>query len=354
MAANDTLRNQYLGCILGAAAGDALGAATECKSTRQIIAAFGGRVTDFKTPPDDCMARGRAKGQVTDAFSIPYVLSQHLLVSGGQVSRRLAEEALVEWGKSEWFLPFAGMTTRKVVNRLNQDNSQELWAYSGHLGNKLFKGHYYALSSNGAAVKAYPAALLHPGDPESAVRDVVELTMASHDDPLSISGAGAVAAAVATALGKNATVYSMTQAAVKGAALGEKLARKREDIWIYPGPSVQDRLEMAIEEALQNEGKDAMGAIGALIGSGPAIAETVPAAFGLLIAREGDIMASLYDAVNIGDETAAIASLVGALGGALKGVNAFPTHYLPAIDRANGFDLAAHADAWIKMIDNVL
>ena len=350
MAATDNLYNKYLGCILGAAAGDALGAATECKSARQIINAFGGRVTDFETPPNDCLARGRSRAQVTDAFSIAYILSLHLLRAGGLVSRRLAEESLMEWGKTEWFLPFAGMTTRKVINRLNQDNSQELWAYSGHLGNKLFKGHYYALSSNGAAVKAYPAGLLHPGDPEAAVEAVVELTMASHDDPLSISGAGAVAAAVADALGEEATVFSMTQAAIKGAALGEKLARGRKDIWDYPGPSVQDRLEMAVEEALRNAACDAMEAIGALIGSGPAIAETVPAAFGLLIAGEGNVLKSLHDAVNIGDETAAIASLAGALGGALMGTQAFPAHYLPTVDAANRFDLAEHAHAWIRLI----
>lgn len=348
MTATEILYNKYLGCILGAAAGDAMGAATEGKSTRQIAAVFGERVTDFKAPPDDCLARGRKKGQVTDAFSIPYVLSQHLFAAGGHTSRRLAEEALIEWGKSEWFLPFAGMTTRKVVNRLHEDNSQELWSYSGHLGNKLFKGHYYALSSNGAAVKAYPAALLHPGDPDAAVRDTVELTMASHDDPLSISGAGAVAAAIASAFEEGASVFSMTQAALRGAALGEELARDRKDIWVYPGPSVLERLEMAIETALCHPAGEAMEAIAALIGSGPAIAETVPAAFGLLIAGEGDILASLYNAVNIGDETAAIASLAGAMGGALMGAGIFPSHYLSTIEQANSLDLAGQAKAFME------
>jgi len=349
MTATEILYDKYLGCILGAAAGDALGAATEGKSTRKIYAAFGERVVDFKNPPDDCLACGRKKGQVTDAFSIPYVLSQHLLASGGHVSRHLAQEALMEWGKSEWFLPFAGMTTRKVVKRLNQDSSQELWSYSGHLGNKLFKGHYYALSSNGAAVKAYPAALLHPGDPDAAVHDTVELTMASHDDPLSISGAGAVAAAVAAAFKEEASVFSITQAALRGAVLSEKLARDQEDIWIYPGPSVVDRLEMAIETALNHPAEEAMEAISALIGNGPAIAETVPAAFGLLVAGEGDALSSLFDAVNIGDETAAIASLTGALVGTLKGAGIFPPHYLPVIDQANGFNLSEQAKAFMEL-----
>ncbi|MPN35096.1 hypothetical protein SDC9_182591 [bioreactor metagenome] len=76
-----------------------------------------------------------------------------------------------------------------------------------------------------------------------------------------------------------------------------------------------------------------------LIGSGPAIAESLPAAFGLLIARQGQINSALLDAVNIGDETAAIASLVGALGGAWQGTAAFPAHYLTTVEQANNFDL---------------
>ena len=328
-----------------------MGAATEGKSTRQIAAVFGGRVTGFETPPNDALARGRQKGQVTDAFSIPYILSKHLLAAGGQPDRLLAQEALAEWGKAEWFSPFAGMTTRKVVNRINQDSGQEMWSYSGHLGNKLFKGHYYALSSNGAAVKAYPAGLLHPGDPNAAILDTVELTMASHDDPLSISGACAVSAAVASAFLKDATIFSVTQSAIQGSILGEELARKQKDIFIYPGPSVTERLEMAVETALRHPGREAMEAIASLIGSGPAIAESVPAAFGLLVAGEGDILSSLFDAVNIGDETSAIAALVGAIGGTLKGSDVFPSEYLSILNQANGFDLESHAKQWAALAD---
>jgi ADP-ribosylglycohydrolase len=349
MSKTELFYNKTLGCILGAAAGDAMGAATEGKSTLQIAAVFGGRVTNFNTPPADSLARGRKKGKVTDDFSIPYILSRHLLDSGGQASRRLSENALIEWGRTEWFAPFAGMTTRKVVNRLNKTEGQEMWSYSGHLGNKLFKGHYYALSSNGAAVKAYPAGLLHPGDPEAAILDAVEITMASHDDPLSISGACAAAAAIAAAFKENASVFSMTDAAIRGSILGEKLAWQKQDIFVYPGPSVTERIEMAVETALRHPEDEAMEAIGALIGSGPAVAETLPAAFGLLVARERHLLSALFDAVNIGDETAAVASLTGAFAGALKGFSLFPADYLPTLDDANGFDLAAHTRKWAAL-----
>ena len=71
------MNKKILGCLLGAAVGDAMGSATETKSTRQIEKVFGGRVTTFCEPPMDTLARGRKAGQITDAFSIPYILTKH-------------------------------------------------------------------------------------------------------------------------------------------------------------------------------------------------------------------------------------------------------------------------------------
>jgi len=336
-----SLYDKYLGCV-GAAAGDALGAATETLSTRQIENLYGGRVADFCTPSDETLARGRQAGQVTDAFSIPFVLALNILKNRGGVSRLVGEQALREWGESEWFAPFAGMTTRNVVNRLKKEDVKGLWAYSGQLGSKLFKGHYYALSSNGAAVKAWPASLLHPFDVDAAISDTVELTMASHDDPFSISGACAVSAAISGALKEGTSLFDVMEAASYGARRGEELARGRSDVWVYPGPSVSSRLDMAVETALLHK-NNGMNAIRELIGCGPAIAETVPAAFGLLVVHGVDVEEAMLDAVNIGDETSAIASVVGAVGGAWKGIFAFPEHYLIRIEKANNFDLSSVA-----------
>ncbi len=79
--------------------------------------------------------------------------------------------------------------------------------------------------------------LLHPDDLDKAIADTIELTMASHDDPLSISGACAVAAAISRGMADEVSVYDMVQAALYGARKGEELAGKRKDIWVYPGPS---------------------------------------------------------------------------------------------------------------------
>lgn len=260
----------------------------------------------------------------------------------------------MEWSKSELFAPFAGMTTRKVINRLNQDDSMGTWTYAGHLGNKLFKGHYYALSSNGAGVKAYPAGLLHPNDLHQTIKDTIELTMASHDDPLSISGACAVAAAISQGMFGQSGVYDMVQAACYGAKTGETEARKRDDVWVYPGPSVIKRIEMAIELVLCGgvNSQGYMEELRDLIGCGPAIAETVPTAIGLFIAHQGQTMPAIYDAVNIGDETSAIAAIVGALCGVLNGTSSICEGYLEIIETANEIDLQSQAKRICALIED--
>ena len=344
------MNQKILGSILGAAVGDAMGAATETKSARQIQKIFGGRVEEFKTPPEDVLARGRKAGQVTDAFSIPYILTEHLIDEKGQASKKLGEEALIEWGKTEYFEPFAGMTTRNVVNRLNQNDKMDMWSYIGHLGNKLYKGHYYALSSNGAASKAYPEGLFSNGDIEKAICDTVEITMSSHDDPYSISGACAIAAAVSEATKENTSVYEIIKAAHYGSIRGEELARKRDDIWTYPGPSVTKRIEMAVQIVMHcGSSPNVIQELGERIGSGPAIAETVPTALGIFIANQGDTMPSIYDAVNIGDETCAIACIVGAVEGAYNGADSITEGYLDIIEEKNRMNLKRQAQEIEKL-----
>jgi len=339
------MSDKILGTLLGAAVGDAMGAASERKSSRQILELFGGRLTEFRDPPEDAPAGGRKAGQITDAFSIPYILTEHLIRADGKATKELGEKALLEWGETEYYEPFAGMTTRNAVKRLRDDNKMNDWAYAGRLGTKLYKSHYYALSSNGAAVKAYPMGLLSNGSMEKAIDDTVEITMSSHDDPYSISGACAVAAAVCEALHEHTSVYEIVQAALYGSTEGEKRGRAHRDIWIYPGPSVTKRIMMAVEYALHcGSEEDVVEGLMERIGNGPAIAETVPSSLGILTAERGDTMSSIYDAVNIGDETSAAASIVGAIAGAYNGAESIPAGYLEFVEERNHIDLKAQGE----------
>ncbi len=335
------MQDKILGCLLGAAVGDAMGAATAMRSSDQIEEYFRGRVLDFASPPQDTPARGREAGQVTDVFSIPYILVKHLLMAKGKASTELAEQAVLDWAAhEEWFEAFAEITTRKAVCRLRggEDSSQC----------KLFAGDYFALSSNRAATMAFPLGLLHPGKVERAIEDALAVSQAVHNDAYSISGACAVAAAVSCALGSG-SVYEVAQAGLYGAETGE--AKGREVARDYPGPSVFKRIKMALGFSLKSGSVDnRVKELAAGIGNGASAAETVPAAFGLVVIHEGQTMPVLYGGVNIGNETCAIASIAGAIAGALNGAQSITRGYLSIIDRRNKMKLAALADELASIV----
>ena len=343
------MNDKIYGALLGAAAGDAMASATDGKSYGEIIDIYGKDVRDFIKPDENTFSGDRAKAQFTDAFSIPYYLCEELISNGGKASIELGRNALRKWGKSEYFR-FAGMTTKKVVNALNDSETTDLWAYSGHLGNKLFKGHYYALSSNGSACKAFVSGLAHPGDTDGAIRDCVEITMSSHDDPLSISGACAIAAAVAECFNEDASIFGVVQTAIEAAEEGKAIGESRPDVWDYPGPSTARRLEYAQQIALKYKSADAAGELRDIIGCGPEVAETVPVALGLFIARRNEPIEALYDAVNIGDETCAMATVTGALLGAFYGSSIFPTEWEQIINDANGISITGLAEKFSGLI----
>ena len=112
----DYIEEKILGCLVGAAAGDALGAATEMRTRRQIEEKFGGRVKEFLTPPDDTFARGNMPGQVTDDFSLAYVTCLEILRHNGEITPEVSRAALLSWAEyDDFFRRFAGPTTRAAV-----------------------------------------------------------------------------------------------------------------------------------------------------------------------------------------------------------------------------------------------
>ena len=71
-----SLYDHILGALIGEAVGDGMGAATEARTTQQIIDYFGHKVTDLETPPNDTFGGGNVPGQATDDFSSAWFLAK--------------------------------------------------------------------------------------------------------------------------------------------------------------------------------------------------------------------------------------------------------------------------------------
>lgn len=331
--------DRILGGLIGAGAGDAMGAATEARTKEQIEEYFGHKVVDFETPPMDTFGAGNVPGQVTDDFSLAYFVARHIVDNGGVVDEKAVQEGLIDWSEHpKFFDRFAGPTTRLAIRRFKGEQIEE----SG--GVKLVTRQ----ATNGAAMKIAPIGLINVGNIGRAVKEAVTVTMVTHDNYLAISGACAVAAGISRAAMEDADLYKVLQAGLYGAKEGEYIGRQvARDV---AGPSVVRRMEMAVDIGLSDKTlEEKIVLIGQCIGTGLHISEAVPSAFGLFAASKGNALDSIISAVNVGYDTDTVATMSGALGGALEGAEAFPQHFLPTLEKANGLEIEKLAKELTKI-----
>lgn len=330
--------NKILGCLIGAAAGDAMGAATEARTRDQIIQYFGHLVDDFEIPPSDTFGAGNVKGQVTDDFSSAYFIAKNIVLDGGIVKEDSVKKGLIEWSSNaKFFDRFAGPTTRLAIER-----------YKNNDINNISSGQTNRQATNGAAMKISPIGLLNIGKIDKAIEDAIKVTMLTHDNYLATSGAGAIAAAVSEAATSHSTYYSVIEAGFYGAEQGEKIGKQiARDV---VGPSVIKKMQLAIQIGLTNKTFDEkIIEIADLIGTGLHISEAVPSAFGIFASCKGDAIKSVLGGVNAGYDTDTLATISGALGGALQGADAYPEHYLPTLEQANEFEIKWLAEQIYKI-----
>ncbi|WP_176208294.1 ADP-ribosylglycohydrolase family protein, partial [Salmonella enterica] len=169
-------QNKILGCLVGAAAADAMGAATEVRTQQQIKDYFGGWVTTFQKPPADTFGRCNEAGMCTDDFIQAKYIMDALLRHQRQVSDEAMREAFQQWLDYPYYANFTGPTTRAAMKAIFNDNRASL---QGELeGEKqsvqiINKGN--AEATNGAAMKIWPAAVLHPGDIDAAIACALQI-----------------------------------------------------------------------------------------------------------------------------------------------------------------------------------
>ena len=325
---------------MAAACGDAMGAATENLTTEGIIKQFGGLVSTFIKPPPTAFAFGSEAGQITDDFSIIYMLAKNI-VEKNEVTEQIVQETLLEWSEyPQYFDRFAGPSTRAAILAMKGQVEP--------VNNTVVD--YAAKATNGAAMKISPAGLINPGDLDQAIEDAITITRVTHNNHLAISGACAVACAVSQALTDDANLYRVIQAGFYGARRGE--TRGKEVAHIVGGASVEKRMDLAVSIAQGSGDFEAkMTKLANLVGSGLHISEAVPAAFGLLLAANGDAMQSVFGGVNIGYDTDTVATITGSIAGALEGAQAISDgeNYLKIINEANNIDIEPLANALEQM-----
>nr|MBI2904759.1 ADP-ribosylglycohydrolase family protein [Chloroflexota bacterium] len=312
-----TLSSKTLGCLYGQALGDAW-AMPALFTPAQTWERFGGWIADFLPgPADHFVHAGLPAGKVTDDTEQAFALAE-AIIADGRVTVEGTARAVVAWydrigGDT---CPFVGPSTRRAVLAIKRGADLRTTGAHG--------------DTNGAAMRISPVGLLHPGDPRGAAVDAAITCVPTHNTDVAVSGAAAVAGAVAAAMPDGATLDGIVRAGIESADEG----RKHGNIWM--GASVGRRIAMAVEIARSNmTDRDRLQELYDVIGTTLAISESVPAAFGVLAMAEGaPKQAAIYAAALSGDADT-IGAMACAIAGAWRGAEAFEPAIIQKLRSAN-------------------
>jgi ADP-ribosylglycohydrolase len=293
-----SLKSKYIGCMLGAAIGDALGKQNE-GVTRELILKRG-CINDYGKAPSGTPGDKLRPGDYTDDTEQMLVLAGSLIDNNGldviDFSKRI-----VKWGKDTLIDPirksFVGPSSALAIERLNSGVS---WKVSGS-----------EFPSCGSAMRVAPVGLFY-GYLDDVESNAALSSIPTHNSKTSIAGAVAVAIAVRCALdGKDcADIISETCARTSkyDAGLAEKIKLSFE-------LRNKDPDEVFIE-----------------LGTSYLTFDTVPCAFYCFTRHFENPERAILEAVNAGGDTDSIACITGALCGALYGNDSFPERWIEGLE----------------------
>lgn len=283
-----TLESKTLGCLLGVAVGDALGAPVEGMTRQQIHDRYG--------LVEDYVPERFGAGVWTDDTQLTLALARSLSACGGLDPVDFAQR-MAAW------LPEArgaGLACATAAGRLALGVP---WQEAG-----------VESAGCGSAMRAAPLGLFHRRDEASILADAATSSRCTHTDSRALAMTAALALAVARLL--------EPEPPEPRDMLGE-LARAAEPIDVRAaraiarlGPLLDGPLEAGLETT----------------GVGGFVMETVPAALLIFAHHAEDLEASVIAAVAAGGDTDSIASMVGALSGAAAGHEAIPARWLEGLD----------------------
>lgn len=279
---------------------------------------FGGWITRFLDAPEiHPVHRGLRAGQVTDDTEQAMALAEAIIEDGGVTVEGVAR-AICNWydrigGDASMYV---GPSTRRAVQAIKR--GVDLYQ-TGRFGD-----------TNGASMRVSVVGLIHPGDVEGAVKDAYLSCVPTHNTDVAVSGAAAIAGAVAAAMSPSADLEGIIAAGKRAAELGLAYGTP----WM--GASIAKRIEIAVEIARSNRSeRERLQEMYDVIGAGLAITEAVPCAFGILVMAEGDPKQTAIYAAGLSGDADTVAAMACAIAGAWRGVEAFEPSIIQQLKAAN-------------------
>ena len=283
-----SLRDRYVGTLLGLACGDALGGPLEFLKRDEIAARFPTGVTEF-------IGGGWLRldpGEVTDDTQQALILAESLTDDGLDLDRLAA--GLIAWFRGD--PKDIGNTTRIALEAL-ASGTAPLDAGAAALAARGEQ----ASAANGAVMRCAPVALRFRRDPDRLVRASLDSARVTHAEARASWGTVAVNQAIAHLL--------------NGGAIADA-----------PAAAVVGIPTCAVREAV-------LGAAGRRrdeVRAGGFVLETIGASFWSLLGTDS-AREAMEVAVALGDDADSTGAVTGALAGAAYGVSALPTTWIETV-----------------------
>ncbi|MGW7054053.1 ADP-ribosylglycohydrolase family protein [Streptomyces sp. NPDC054887] len=346
-----TLEDRTTGSLIGAAVGDALGGPVEGWSPDQISERHGGRIHGIVGPFHENWRTARpiapyhkGDGHITDD-----TLMTHALVRVYDVVRdhldaySVAEHLVPELIESPVWVPELEaealplqrvfLAEKWIVARLHYGHVDPREAGAGNIVNC------------GAAMYMAPVGLVNAGNPAAAYAEAIDVAGA-HQSSYGREAAGVFAAAVAAACSPDATPATVVDTCLALAKDGTRSA-----------------IEAVAEAAVRHHDfESALAPLRAAVAPfdtvgpdyrKPSLAarrpsrlhsiEELPIALGMLLVAGGDYRHAVLGSVNYGRDCDSIATMSGAISGALYGEPAVPPDWAKTVAEASRTDLHAPA-----------